>query len=312
MWSSVVVDKVGGNLVLLNLTGGNMHQRAVINQLLAWIEQNLEQTLTLDEIATKAGYSKWHLQRMFKRQTGHVLGTYVRRRRLTAAARELRLTGTSVAIIADKYQFDSQQTFTRGFRQQFGLPPAAYRRSAEWPGYGMQPPLRLCAPPLPAADFVELPAMRLVGRTQRRTLTLDELSRRKKELRQRAWSALRCPLSGPPAVAYGLTRLDVDSSQQDRQCMAYTVALDDEQTTGDVVQIEPGEYASFVYQGQADEFQNFIARVYDSVMPALNVVRRPGSDIERFYPAQGGFYHQDGAAIHCEYLIPIRRLPTPR
>ncbi|MBS0975777.1 helix-turn-helix domain-containing protein, partial [Serratia rubidaea] len=87
-----------------------MHQRAVINQLLAWIEQNLEQTLTLDEIATKAGYSKWHLQRMFKRQTGHVLGTYVRRRRLTAAARELRLTGTSVAIIADKYQFDSQQT----------------------------------------------------------------------------------------------------------------------------------------------------------------------------------------------------------
>ena len=106
-----------------------MHQQQVIEQLLARIEQSSDQPLTLDDIAAKSGYSKWHLQRMFKQHTGHILGTYARRRRLTAAARELRLTGTSVACIADTYQFDSQQTFTRCFRKQFGLPPASYRRS---------------------------------------------------------------------------------------------------------------------------------------------------------------------------------------
>ena len=43
-----------------------MYQQQVITQLLAWIEQNLDQPLTLDDIAAKSGYSKWHLQRLFK------------------------------------------------------------------------------------------------------------------------------------------------------------------------------------------------------------------------------------------------------
>lgn len=51
-----------------------MYQQQVITQLLAWIEQNLDQPLTLDDIAAKSGYSKWHLQRLFKQLTGHVLG----------------------------------------------------------------------------------------------------------------------------------------------------------------------------------------------------------------------------------------------
>lgn len=33
-----------------------MHQQQVIEQLLAWIEQSLDQPLTLDDIAAKSGY----------------------------------------------------------------------------------------------------------------------------------------------------------------------------------------------------------------------------------------------------------------
>ncbi len=151
-----------------------MHQENVISQLLAWIEQSLDQPLTLDSIAAKSGYSKWHLQRMFKQHTGEVLGTYARRRRLTAAARELRLTSATVACIADKYQFDSQQTFTRGFKKQFGLPPAAYRRSLDWPSYGLQPPLNMTHEPMPEAQIIVLPSMKLVGNTQQGSCTLGQ------------------------------------------------------------------------------------------------------------------------------------------
>ena len=35
------------------------------------------------------GYSKWHLQRMFKKETGHSLGQYVRSRKLTEIAQKL-------------------------------------------------------------------------------------------------------------------------------------------------------------------------------------------------------------------------------
>ncbi|MEX0633835.1 effector binding domain-containing protein [Serratia ureilytica] len=50
--------------------------------------------------------------------------------------------------------------------------------------------------------------------------------------------------------------------------------------------IEQGEYARFTYQGQEEGLQNFIVRLYDTAMPQMNAIRRPGQDIELFYPAQ--------------------------
>lgn len=283
-----------------------MHQENVINQLLAWIEQSLDQPLTLDNIAAKSGYSKWHLQRMFKRFTGEVLGTYARRRRLTAAARELRLTSATVACIADKYQFDSQQTFTRGFKKQFGLPPAAYRRSLDWPSYGLQPPLSMSNEPTPEAEIIVLPSMKLVGYTQQGNCTLGQLGHSKKLLRQHAWRHLLHPEQALPTVAYGLMSLQADTQQRDRQQVVYTAALPEEDAAGETVTIERGEYASFAYQGLVAGLQSFIARLYDTAIPQMNAVRRAGQDIERFYPALGVCYADDQAAISCEYLIPIR------
>jgi AraC family transcriptional activator of mar-sox-rob regulon len=288
-----------------------MYQQQVITALLAWIEQNLDQPLTLDDIAAKSGYSKWHLQRLFKELTGEILGTYARRRRLTAAARELRLTSHGVAFIADKYQFDSQQTFTRCFKKQFGMPPAGYRRSTDWSGQGMQPPLRLMDAPLPQAEIITLPAMQLVGRTQHRSCTLGQLLHSKNELRQHAWRQMMPMEAETSAVVYGLTSLEADSRLRGGQRMAYTLALADERAEGERVLIEQGDYASFAYQGQVEELQNFIARLYDTAMPMMKAIRRPGKDIERFYPTPGGVCSAGGTAIRCEYLIPIRRMSAP-
>lgn len=116
-----------------------MYHESIVSELLDWIEDNLDQSLTLDTIAAKSGYSKWHLQRLFKSFTGQTLGTYTRQRRLTMAATELRLTQNSVLRIADKYQFDSQQTFTRTFKKQFKTTPAVYRRLENWPVQGLCP-----------------------------------------------------------------------------------------------------------------------------------------------------------------------------
>ena len=50
-----------------------MDQAGIIRDLLIWLEGHLDQPLSLDNVAAKAGYSKWHLQRMFKDVTGHLL-----------------------------------------------------------------------------------------------------------------------------------------------------------------------------------------------------------------------------------------------
>ncbi|WP_312545274.1 helix-turn-helix domain-containing protein, partial [Pantoea eucalypti] len=87
-----------------------------INDLVEWIEAHLTDDINIDQITLKSGYSKWHMQRMFKEMTGQTLAAYTRKRRLTMAAMALRLTRMTLIDIAVRFGFDNQQNFTRVFK----------------------------------------------------------------------------------------------------------------------------------------------------------------------------------------------------
>ncbi|MEY0935568.1 helix-turn-helix domain-containing protein [Providencia rettgeri] len=106
-------------------------QSTVVNEILVWIEMNLTSRLLLDDIALKSGYTKWHLQRVFRKVVGMPLGEYIRRRRICEAAKDLCSTELQVIDIALKYQFDSQQSFANRFRAYLGTSPSIYRLSGE-------------------------------------------------------------------------------------------------------------------------------------------------------------------------------------
>lgn len=100
----------------------------VIDTIVEWIDDNLHQPLRIDDIARHAGYSKWHLQRLFLQYKGESLGAIFAKGKLLLAARDLRDTDQRVYDICLKYGFDSQQTFTRVFTRTFNQPPGAYRK----------------------------------------------------------------------------------------------------------------------------------------------------------------------------------------
>lgn len=110
-----------------------MNQKVIIQDLMEWLENNLDKSLSLDHVAAKSGYSKWHLQRMFRNVTGDALGTYIRTRRLSRAASELCLRDHSILDIALQSGFDSQQSFSRAFKRQFSQTPGAYRSQMAYP-----------------------------------------------------------------------------------------------------------------------------------------------------------------------------------
>ncbi|WP_312243134.1 helix-turn-helix domain-containing protein [Pantoea sp.] len=105
-----------------------MNQREFIQSLLEWIENNLGQDLHLDEVARRSGYSRWHLQRLFRQHTGFSLAEYIRQRRLTESALTLLNSDEAILQVAMHYGFDTQQAYTRTFKNYFRITPGQLRR----------------------------------------------------------------------------------------------------------------------------------------------------------------------------------------
>lgn len=100
-----------------------------MNCALDYIEQNLAGEISFDHIAHLACCSKYHFQRMFPFITGVSLSEYIRRRRLTQAAYELQTTQLRIVDLALRYGYDSPEAFSRAFKSQHGVMPAAVRRA---------------------------------------------------------------------------------------------------------------------------------------------------------------------------------------
>ncbi|KLU54703.1 AraC family transcriptional regulator [Paenibacillus sp. VT-400] len=98
-----------------------------MNSAMEYIETNLADTISYDEIAQRACCSTYHFQRMFPFITGVTLSEYIRRRRLTLAAFELQTTASKVIDVAMKYGYDSPEAFARAFKNLHGIMPISAR-----------------------------------------------------------------------------------------------------------------------------------------------------------------------------------------
>ena len=107
-----------------------------------YIEANLGDKITMAALARAAWYSQWHAARVFKEVTGKSPFEYVRLRRLSVAAQELRGTSRKVIDVAFEFAFDSHEGFTRAFARQFGMAPAHFRRTESPAQLFMPPQLR--------------------------------------------------------------------------------------------------------------------------------------------------------------------------
>ncbi|EML5752911.1 helix-turn-helix domain-containing protein [Citrobacter freundii] len=105
----------------------------IIDEITQWIDSNLHKPLRIEDVAARAGYSKWHLQRIFVQVKEVSLGKYIKDKKLRLAAKDLINTDESIMEIAYKYGFDSQQTFTRVFSKKHKLPPMRYRNAQKIP-----------------------------------------------------------------------------------------------------------------------------------------------------------------------------------
>jgi AraC family transcriptional regulator len=100
-----------------------------MKQIIDYIEHNIKEKLTLEDIAGCINLSKYHLHRIFKSMTGKTLMDYVRNRKLSCSLHELLNTDLKIIDIASEYNFDYEQSYIRSFRNVFSTSPHRYRQN---------------------------------------------------------------------------------------------------------------------------------------------------------------------------------------
>ncbi|WP_214483667.1 AraC family transcriptional regulator [Bacillus sp. SM2101] len=99
-----------------------------IQKVIEYIELNLQNDLTLEELANKANFSIYHFHRVFHTLVGASVMEYVRKRRLVQAANKISCTDIRVIDVALENGFRSHETFTRSFKKLFKMTPSEYRK----------------------------------------------------------------------------------------------------------------------------------------------------------------------------------------
>lgn len=99
----------------------------IIN-ILTYINENLENDLSIENIAEKFYINRYYLMHNFKSQTGYTLHNYILQKRLAKASMLIK-SGIQMGIVAEKCGFQDYSSFVRAFKRDFGLSPKQYYRA---------------------------------------------------------------------------------------------------------------------------------------------------------------------------------------
>ena len=99
-----------------------------MRRFLEYIEEHLDQDISLEEMAASAGVSKTEVLRCFHKTLQTTPYNYVMEARLSKAADLLAETGLPVGEIASRTGFNQQSYFGKRFKEKMGVTPLEYRR----------------------------------------------------------------------------------------------------------------------------------------------------------------------------------------
>lgn len=99
-----------------------------IYQVCNYVEEHLDDPLTLDDLAVRANLGKEQFRSLFQQTIGTSPMKYVQLMRIQRAKELLSLTVYPIKDISAQVGFESQHHFSRAFRKHAGISPLEYRR----------------------------------------------------------------------------------------------------------------------------------------------------------------------------------------
>lgn len=112
-------------------TPQNTVSNKVIFEVIAYIEQHYLSNISLSDLADHFYLSKEHLSRLFKKETGQNLFSYIMDLKLTEAKRLLKTTDMTLDDIAYRLGFSNGNYFSKVFKKNCQLSPSEYRNQSD-------------------------------------------------------------------------------------------------------------------------------------------------------------------------------------
>lgn len=105
------------------------HLLEIIKDTTEYIESNILEPISLDDIAKNVSISKFHLLRIWKGATSTGIMEYVRRRRLALSLADLLNQRHDIEFISSRYSFGCERTYNRVFIKEYGITPTRWRKN---------------------------------------------------------------------------------------------------------------------------------------------------------------------------------------
>ncbi len=116
------------NNLVLNDTSNldiDVTKSSVIDGIVEYINNHLNEEITIDELSKEFYLSKFHLSREFKKYTGTTLHRYIMKKKLIEA-KELILKNYPINIVYKQSGFGDYSNFFRAFKNEYGISPRQF------------------------------------------------------------------------------------------------------------------------------------------------------------------------------------------
>ena len=258
-------------------------QDRLLQKALGYIEANLKDKLSLEDIAEVANYSPWHFHRLFLAKTGVTVGEYIRKRRLSEACKELLCSDKPIKKLASEYLFESQAAFIRSFKSFCGSTPGEMRRKLQ-PEISFQAitTLKTKGEKMLNPKFVHKAAFKVIGRST--------LSTMKNNTIPALWGTFgefcdKIPGQVNPEVGLGICYFEEMPEMTDDTPFTYLVGMEvntDQEAPKDMQSriVPEADYAVFEHKGSLDTLHDTYAAIYDQWLPQSAYDRAKSDDFE--------------------------------
>lgn len=263
------------------------YREDILLQIVEYMEKNIIEGLSVEKVSIASGYSKWHLQRMFKNYFGITLGTYIRNRKLSRSAILLKQHQGNILDVALASGFASQQCYTRAFKRFFGETPNNFRNSRGWDFSTQIPPYRINRKPyyyhMTMPDDIEMLKNHkaLIFHSIRKFRDASDIAMTNdKWLRKNG-------------VAYSGTINRGDKRHVSARNLEVFHSIFN-------FYIPMGKYIVIPFIGGLDEYIDFFKGIYDEHLPSINIKMREGFFIELYRHD-----YLDHNVLNIDILIPV-------